>query len=719
MDAPNHQHMRQCVVDDSLELTPSEAGKHFKQVNVLLKASHLLGRVRDIDSAFQTIFDIAEEIAGVERCSYFSRTQDLNSYDVVASRHLVPPEGKRAAFLAPAGMAFHFGKAILIDSDKDPAFLPIRDAWQSASVLSFPLRVEREPVGALVFGKGKSHSFDTIRIKLLWALSFQAESILLQNEPAKALSFYSFLDPLTHLNNSRYFGIRLEKEISRSLRSGKPLALLMLDLGGLNADNDTFPHPSCDIALQEFASILQSSVRDVDTVARLGGGKFAVILVESDAFGAQDLARRITERFEGTLLRGMDHARTERLSASIGISTFPADSFDKRDLLNAADSALSLAKTRGRGKVALYQDISEILSLQSPPGEIPIQKIYGAARSVVDTDGFLEIVFFTAMKGLEAERGSIIVVDPGGNHCLRTAIGFPVEGERPVLPGTVVTPGSVTSWVLEHKTPLVVSGNEDMPVPREMKKNGYSTDSFLSIPLMVEGRLLGVLHLTNRMSRQAFTREDLASFDPIARQIASILSQGLEFRENVKRFSTSIFFSISSALELRFPFLSGHSERVQDYCLRVGRRLGLGEEEMCSLGTAASLHDIGIVGIPGAILSKNRKLTDREMEVTRKHPFLAYKLMEGVPGLEDARRFILEHHEFVNGSGYPFGLRGEEISRGARILALAEYFDSITSERPHRGGLRHEEAIQLVRNNRETLFDDVACMAFLEELHIP
>lgn len=140
---------------------------------------------------------------------------------------------------------------------------------------------------------------------------------------------------------------------------------------------------------------------------------------------------------------------------------------------------------------------------------------------------------------------------------------------------------------------------------------------------------------------------------------------------------------------------------------------------MCSLGTAALLHDIGIVGIPGAILSKNRKLTDREMEVTRKHPFLAYKLMEGVPGLEDTRRFILEHHESVNGSGYPFGLRGKEISRGARILALAEYFDSITSERPHRGGLRHEEAIQLVRNNRETLFDDVTCMAFLEELHAP
>ena len=107
------------------------------------------------------------------------------------------------------------------------------------------------------------------------------------------------------------------------------------------------------------------------------------------------------------------------------------------------------------------------------------------------------------------------------------------------------------------------------------------------------------------------------------------------------------------------------------------------------------------------------------MEIARKHPFLAYKLMEGVPGLQNARRFVLEHHEFANGSGYPYGLRGEEISLGAKILSLAEFYDSITSERPHRGGLHHEEAIQFVKNSRQNLFDDGICFAFLEELCTP
>jgi putative two-component system response regulator len=89
-------------------------------------------------------------------------------------------------------------------------------------------------------------------------------------------------------------------------------------------------------------------------------------------------------------------------------------------------------------------------------------------------------------------------------------------------------------------------------------------------------------------------------------------------------------------------------------------------------------------------------------------------MLEGIPGMEEARRMILEHHEHNDGSGYPYGLRGEEISFGARILSLAEFYDSVTSERPHRGKLLPEEAVQLVRNNRNSLFDDQVCQAFID-----
>ncbi len=711
--------MRQCLVDFPLELTPSEIGTLAKPVNVLLKASHLIGPLREFDSAFETIFDIAEEITGVECCAYIPENQITNGFTGILSRHVLHPSNDPSEFLTPAGMAIHSGKAIHIDSKKDPAFLPVCASWQATSLVALPLRVEREPVGALVFGKKKTHPFTSVQIKLLFALAIQTENILLLHESVKALSFYSFLDPLTHLHNRRFFDNQLEKEILRSRRSGKPFALLMIDIDGFKAYNDTFLHSSGDVALQEFAAILQSSVREVDTVARLGGDEFTVILVESDAFGAQDLAQRIIEKFGNHLLPGTDHTRTEKLGVSIGISTFPGDSFDRTDLMEKADRALFLAKNEGGKRVSLFQDVSDILSFQPPSGELPLQKIYRAAHSVVDIDKFLEILLFTAMKGMEAERGSILVMDPAsGKYCLRAAIGFH-NGKEPLLPGATVSPGSVTSWVLENRAPLVVSRVEEIPIPLQWKRNGYFTDSFLSIPLTVEDQLLGALHLTNRRSARPFTHKDLEAFQPIAREIAWILHQGMEFQENVKQFSTSILHSLSSALELRFPFLNGHSERVRSLCLRVGKRMGLGPEELGDLGTAASLHDIGNVGIPGAILLKNRTLTDREMEVARKHPLLASKLMEGVPGLQNARRFVLEHHEFANGSGYPYGLRGDAMSRGAKILSLAEFYDSITSERPHRGRLHHEEAIQLVKNSRKHLFDDVTCAAFLEEIRTP
>ena len=248
-----------------------------------------------------------------------------------------------------------------------------------------------------------------------------------------------------------------------------------------------------------------------------------------------------------------------------------------------------------------------------------------------------------------------------------------------------------------------------------MKKNGYRTTSFLSIPLVHEGHPLGALHLTNKRDKLPFTQDDLSAFRPVALEIASILHQGIAFRENVKTFSTSILQSLSSALELRFPFLSGHSIRVRDLAVRMGERLGLDREALSTLETAAALHDIGIVGIPGTILFKKRKLTDQELEIARKHPLLGSKLLEGVPGMEDARRIILEHQELFDGSGYPYGLRGDQISMGARILSVAEFYDSITSERPHRGKLRPEEAMQLIKNGANTIFDPNVARIFIED----
>ncbi|TFH32904.1 MAG: diguanylate cyclase [Deltaproteobacteria bacterium] len=705
-----------CKIDFPLDFSPQEIATLTDPINTLLKCNSLLGTSVDFGDSIQSLFDIAGEVAGVDCCAYISVSPDANDFEIAASRNLPSRDtGDKDSLLLPAALARSFNKGIHLEAEENPHFAKACKGWEATSLVAFPLRRNLEFIGALVFGKREIRPFTPVQMKLLWVLVGHAENLVFQGDAVKTLSFYSFFDPLTHLYNRRYFDELLEKEILRSSRNGKPVSLVMLDIDGFKAYNDAFLPSSGDIALQEVATILQGCVREVDTVARLGGDEFAIILLESNAVDSRILAQRIIERLGRHRFPGRGNVRAESLSASAGIATFPADAFDQQDLAQKSAHALQMARHQGGGKVCLYQEISGLGSSPSlETSEIPVQKIFAAARSVVDMDRFLEILLFTAMQGLSAGRGSIVVTNSDGNFTLRAAIGFG-NGEEQFGPGTAVPAGTVTSWVTEKKEPLLVTGREDLPLPMQWKRNGYESDSFLSIPLLEDGRLLGILHLTNKKGNQPFTRDDLTSFEPLAREITSILSQGILFRENVKTFSSAILRSLSTALELRFPFLGGHGNRVQDLSLRIGKRLGLPDGELATLGMAATLHDIGIVGIPGEILTKSQKLTDRELEIARKHPFLGAKMLEGIPGMEEAGRIILEHQEYFDGSGYPYGLRGEEISLGARIVALAEFYDSITSSRPHRGGLRQEEALQLVRNSMGTIFDERICRAFLEE----
>jgi diguanylate cyclase (GGDEF)-like protein len=703
-----------CTIDFPLEISSEEIGSLSGAVNTLLKSSYLLGPSFEIEATINSLFDIAKEIAGVETCGLLSCLEnDPASWEVRLGRNIEAQlsPGNLSFLIAPAAIVAHFGKAVSMDPDWGAWCAPICEAWSSRSLVAFPICSDRDITSVVVFGKRESHPFTPVQMKLLWALALQAETNLHRPGSGRPVSAYSFLDPLTHLYNRRYFDHQLEKEVLRSRRNGESFSFLTLDLDDFKSYNDRFLQSSGDIALQEFAGILSGSVREVDTVARLGGDEFGILLLEGNSEGAQALAQRIVQRVQRHLLPGDKEARTERLSVSVGVASFPSDSFDKADLVSKADRALQVARSMGGGQVIAFYETSNGGGLKNILRDIPIQKIYEAGRSVVDMDKFLEILLFTGMQGLSAGRGSIVVKDAEGDFTLRAAIGFSRHEEHITASGGFRA-GPITTWVVEHQLPLIVSKPEDCPFGGPFKKNGYQTESFLSIPLTHHGQTLGALHLTNRKDHRAFTHEDLKTFAPITSEIAAILAQGIGFRENVRNFSLSILTSLSDALELRFPFLSGHSSRVRDLSTRIGERMGLAKADLTALRHAAELHDVGIVGIPGNLLAKKRRLSEQEKEIVRKHPFLGAKMLEGVPGMDATRRAILEHHEHLDGSGYPYGLRGDDISVAARILSVAECYDSAVSARPYRGALPPEEALQMVRGGSGTLFDPEVARLF-------
>jgi len=158
----------------------------------------------------------------------------------------------------------------------------------------------------------------------------------------------------------------------------------------------------------------------------------------------------------------------------------------------------------------------------------------------------------------------------------------------------------------------------------------------------------------------------------------------------------------------------GHSERVTQLGLKIGRVLGLTEDEMDILRRAGLLHDIGKLGIPRHILDKEGKLTQEEEKAMREHVRLGVRILEPIAAYADVVPVVLHHHENFNGEGYPDGLAGKAISLGARIFAVADTFDALTSNRPYRQALNREQSIEMIKQGLGSRYDPDIVQAFLE-----
>jgi len=182
--------------------------------------------------------------------------------------------------------------------------------------------------------------------------------------------------------------------------------------------------------------------------------------------------------------------------------------------------------------------------------------------------------------------------------------------------------------------------------------------------------------------------------------------------------------ALTAALETRDSETHGHSERVVTYSLRLGREYGLSSEAMKALEFGSLLHDIGKIGVPDSILRKPAKLTEEEWVRMREHPLHGQQILRGIEFLEGAARVVAQHHEKWDGTGYPLGLRREEIDINARIFAVADAFDAITSDRVYRRGKPYEAAAQELDDWAGRQFDPKIVEAFhrvpksdWEELH--
>jgi HD-GYP domain-containing protein (c-di-GMP phosphodiesterase class II) len=208
-----------------------------------------------------------------------------------------------------------------------------------------------------------------------------------------------------------------------------------------------------------------------------------------------------------------------------------------------------------------------------------------------------------------------------------------------------------------------------------------------------------------------YSAEDLKLFTTLA-SLAAVAMENAGLYEQLQEAFYTTIYTLAETIEKRDPYTGNHTKRVMEYSLAIGRTLGLAEEEMTRLQLGAVLHDVGKIGVRDSVLLKESSLTDEEFEQIKRHPVYGEEMIGRIHRLRTAIPGVRQHHEKFNGQGYPDRLKGEEIDITARIIAVADAYDAMTTDRPYRRGLTIDEAFSELKKFSGSQFDPEVVDAF-------
>ncbi len=240
---------------------------------------------------------------------------------------------------------------------------------------------------------------------------------------------------------------------------------------------------------------------------------------------------------------------------------------------------------------------------------------------------------------------------------------------------------------------------------------GRGFQAFLALPIFTKDELSGVIALAYQQ-KPAFSGEDLVQARQLADQVAVALSN-TRLIEQLDALNVGALTALARTIDAKSSWTSGHSERVTQTSLLVGRELGLPDKELELIHRGGLLHDIGKIGVPAAILDKPGKLTEDEWVLMKSHVTIGARILEPIEAYRDVIPIVLRHHEHWDGRGYPDGLVGEEIDFYARVLTVGDVYDAMSSARPYRARMPSADVIAIITKDSGTQFDPEVVKAFL------
>ena len=352
-------------------------------------------------------------------------------------------------------------------------------------------------------------------------------------------------------------------------------------------------------------------------------------------------------------------------------------------------------------------------------------------------------VTHTAMLLHKKDRNSFIIIDSKGAEGVKIPVGFiRMTYQNPLIRMFQERHNFMFSenGAIEYKQMLDVltrenirDKNEELADLMELSlKQMELLKANICVPVYYKKTLQGVFVFGKKLSNSKFSPQEVSFFTTLANDVSMALSNAQliedlqdkiyevhELYEREHKIFIHTAISLAAAIDARDPYTHGHTERVTRYSLTIAEELEEIPEALAyknfkeTLHIAALLHDVGKIGVADTILNKTSPLTKKEYEKIKEHSVTGAAILYPIRELGDVAREVRAHHERFDGGGYPDGIKGEEIPFIARVIAVADTFDAITSDRPYRQKKMSEVAVQIIKDNSGTQFDPIVVSAFL------
>ncbi len=340
-----------------------------------------------------------------------------------------------------------------------------------------------------------------------------------------------------------------------------------------------------------------------------------------------------------------------------------------------------------------------------------MSEIDRAILSSLETDTIVDTMLSRLFSFLNCEMVAIGLVTPDNGKHLHYSLQDKEKGVVRLEQGAEMTPAHAKQLLSGE---VVIDTGEKVPDYLTLLQH-YSATAYAVIPLVLKEKLAGVFVLGYAEGTIKDKEDDIAHASQLATQMAVALANS-HLIEELERLSWGAIQAFGRTVDAKSSWTAGHSERVTIYALQIAQAIPLSKERQEILRRAAFLHDIGKIGVPVTLLDKNGKLTDEEYDAVKKHPAMGARILEPIGAFEEIIPIIKQHHEHYDGNGYPDGLQEGQITLEGRILAVADVFDALISDRPYREKWTREKIVLYMQEKAGTQFDPEIVAIFLNLL---